>query len=144
MKKDVTIKDIIDYLKPYDKLAYKMMGNEEKESSFDIIPFLEELYSMLSEMSGHFSYVYGKNSSVKVRGKIIPSDFFFYPAVLLFYRLLRQKRYYSFIHELTDFLTYDLRYVIGSDAEYLPYNCKYGLLHLFSRYIREQQGYVKC
>lgn len=118
--KQISIQTIMEYLEKYND---PFAGNDVRELSFvirGVLKYLKEMPENYKKIKGSYSL----NSY-----EAMNYELFYIVDMVLFKRLLKEKKYDAFIHELYDFLKWKI--MKGNQLEepqYLPVNIKNALI----------------
>lgn len=119
----ITLNEIVLYLKAYDK-PYN--GLEDSETIRDVI---KKLYENLKEYP---DFKFRLKGAYQLKDFATESyDLFYINDMVILKRLLDERKYYSFVHEVYDFLNFKiLKDNIDEDFTELPVNIKQALIYI--------------
>lgn len=117
-----TLEELVLYLREYDKPFERVENTEE---SREVIIYLYRALRNLPDVNYRVTGPYQLNA----RGTQ-EYELFYIKDMMTFKMLLDEKRYYSFIHELFDFLDVKVLRKEDKKTRYLPQNIKYALLYV--------------
>lgn len=123
MKQEMTVKNMIAYLAPYDDPFEEKA--EEKDVVETVLKQLKQMPDCQYRLRSSYYYPVEKDE---------PYDLFYISDMFRLWQLLRAGQYNGFIHELYDFLQFKiLQNEHGTEILYLPNNIKNALIYVIEQ-----------
>ncbi len=128
----MTTKELLKYIEPYNEKYYEILLTD-KEDKAEGKHAIEKILTGMMEMPDSIYTMKGSfflNNYEKEE-----SELFYINDMVNFAKLIDQKMYYSFLHELYDFLRYKVMKDGKRNAgcDYLPLNVKNALIEVLQR-----------
>ena len=128
----MTTKELLEYIEPYNEKYYEILltDKEDKAEGKEVI---EKILTCMMEMPDSIYTM--KGSFLLHDYEKEESELFYINDMVHFAKLIDRKMYYSFLHELYDFLRYKMMKDGKRNArcDYLPLNIKNALIDVLQR-----------
>lgn len=124
-----TLSELLMYLKDYDRPCELIEDTDECKTVIENIEcFLDDYPDYMYRLKGPYQLNSFRQQEYAL---------FYINDMILFKKLLDQKRYYSFIHEVYDFMRFKIFKDDISSRVTLPCNIKYALIHIIETSLRD-------
>ena len=128
----MTTKELLEYIEPYNEQYYEILLTD-KEGNAEAKGAIKKILDDITEMPGSIYTMKGSfflNNYEKEE-----SELFYINDMVNLAKLIDRKMYYSFLHELYEFLRYKVMKDGKRNAgcDYLPFNVKNALIEVLQR-----------